>query len=44
METIYDFLSGGKSPIIVFDDVIDLDQTVIESFYALFWNAGQVKY
>jgi acyl-CoA reductase-like NAD-dependent aldehyde dehydrogenase len=32
---------GGKSPIIVFDDVPDLDACVLDSYYALFWNAGQ---
>ena len=32
---------GGKSPIIVFDDVSDLDKCVTECYHALFWNAGQ---
>ncbi|EAL63182.1 aldehyde dehydrogenase [Dictyostelium discoideum AX4] len=32
---------GGKSPIIIFNDVEDLDLAVIHSFHGLFWNAGQ---
>ncbi|KAF2074964.1 hypothetical protein CYY_003749 [Polysphondylium violaceum] len=32
---------GGKSPIIVFDDCTNLDQVVLDSMHALFWNAGQ---
>lgn len=32
---------GGKSPIIVFSDVADLDKCVTDSYHALFWNAGQ---
>eukprot|EP01098_Paradermamoeba_levis_P016277 TRINITY_DN8694_c0_g1_i1.p1 TRINITY_DN8694_c0_g1~~TRINITY_DN8694_c0_g1_i1.p1 ORF type:complete len:295 (-),score=75.53 TRINITY_DN8694_c0_g1_i1:182-1066(-) len=32
---------GGKSPIIVFDDVADLDGCVMDCYFALFWNAGQ---
>lgn len=32
---------GGKSPIIVFDDVINMEKAITDSYYALFWNAGQ---
>eukprot|EP01100_Stratorugosa_tubuloviscum_P014942 TRINITY_DN828_c2_g1_i1.p1 TRINITY_DN828_c2_g1~~TRINITY_DN828_c2_g1_i1.p1 ORF type:complete len:513 (-),score=211.37 TRINITY_DN828_c2_g1_i1:126-1664(-) len=32
---------GGKSPVIVFDDVADIDSAVVNSFHGLFWNAGQ---
>jgi len=32
---------GGKSPIIVFDDVINMEKAITDSYFALFWNAGQ---